>query len=164
MWEPTRLLYGEGRRPGRQRGLPLTTRHAPGVSPGYWRRHACTGRSDATREAPSGESRELNRRPVRARPGRPGWRRGSEYRGSRVTPVEGRDPSSRPMVEGAESREIGASLSTPFNGSDASEAMTAPQPTRLRGSRTGEPCPRAGCLNKSEERRVGKERRSRTAR
>src|SRR5262245_49778760 len=58
-------------------GLPLTTRHAPGVPPGYWRRHACTGRSDATREAPSGESRELNRTPVRARPGRSGWRRGS---------------------------------------------------------------------------------------
>src|SRR5580700_4664407 len=26
-------------------------RHAPGVPPGYWRRHVCTGRSDATREA-----------------------------------------------------------------------------------------------------------------
>src|SRR5262249_6846552 len=123
--------------PGDRRGPPLTTRHAPGVPPGYWRWHACTRRSDATREAPNGESCELNRTPARARPGRLGWRRGSEYRGSRVTPVEGRDPSSGPMVEGAESREIGASLSTPFNGSDASEAMTAPQSTSLRGPRTG---------------------------
>ena len=59
------------------------------------------------------------------------------------------DPSSRPMVEAAESREIGASLATPFNGSEASDAMTEPRPTCLRESRTGEPCPRAGCLNRA---------------
>ena len=45
-------------------------------------------------------------------------------------PAEQRGLSSRPMVEGAESREIGASLSTPIKGSEASEAMTALRPTR----------------------------------
>ena len=38
-----------------------------------------------------------NRKPVRDRLGALGWRRGSQYRGSRVTPVEGRDLSSRQM-------------------------------------------------------------------
>ena len=36
-----------------------------------------------------------NRTPARARSGALGWRRGSQYRGSQVTPVEGRDLSSR---------------------------------------------------------------------
>ena len=36
-----------------------------------------------------------NRTPARDRSGALGWRRGSQYRGSRVTPVEGRDLSSR---------------------------------------------------------------------
>jgi hypothetical protein len=43
-----------------------------------------------------------------------------------ITPEEGRDLSSRPMVEEAESREIGASLRTPINGSEASDALTDP--------------------------------------
>ena len=36
----------------------------------------------------------INRQLARDRPGRMGWRRGSQYQGSRVTPVEGRDLSS----------------------------------------------------------------------
>ena len=36
-----------------------------------------------------------NRTPARDRPDALGWRRGSQYRGSRVTPVEGRGLSSR---------------------------------------------------------------------
>ena len=36
-----------------------------------------------------------NRTPARDRSAAMGWRRGSQYRGSRVTPVEGRDLSSR---------------------------------------------------------------------
>src|SRR5262249_34396892 len=94
MWEPTRLLYGEGRRPWGQRGLPLTTRHAPGVPPGYWRWHACTRRSDATREASAGGARdpqptaregqvgpcEVAERPVRAwRPGNAGGAKGPQF-------------------------------------------------------------------------------------
>src|SRR6516165_11391548 len=37
----------------------------------------------------------INRTPARDRPGAAGWRRGSQYRGSRVMPVEGKDLSSR---------------------------------------------------------------------
>ena len=40
----------------------------------------------------------INRTPVRDRPGALGWRRGSQYRGSRVTPGEGRDLSFAPCV------------------------------------------------------------------
>jgi hypothetical protein len=51
---------------------------------------ACRQRgADATREAPALIA-VVNRQLVRARPGRVGWRRGPQYRGSRVTPVEGR--------------------------------------------------------------------------
>src|SRR5262249_36619568 len=71
------------------------------------------GGAEATREAPSGESRGLNRTPVRDRPGRMGWRRGPQYRRSRVTPVEGRGLSSRSTHEGVESREIDMSLTPP---------------------------------------------------
>ena len=47
-------------------------------------------RPDATREAPTVIAVEINWELVRDRPGRMGWRRGSQYLGSRVTPVEGR--------------------------------------------------------------------------
>ena len=55
------------------------------------------------------------------------------------------DPSSRPLVDGAESREIGASLRTPFNGSDVPGARTDLRLTSRRQPREGAPCPRAVC-------------------
>ena len=63
----------------------------------------------------------LNRTPVRDRPGHLGWRRGSQYCGRRITPVEGRGLSSRPRAEGEDSLEIGASLLTPLTGWETPE-------------------------------------------
>jgi hypothetical protein len=52
---------------------------------------ACTQRRpDATRETPAVIAVGINGQLARDRPGRMGWRRGSQYQGSRVTPVEGR--------------------------------------------------------------------------
>ena len=80
---------------GDQRGPPLTTRHAPGVPPGYGRRHARTRRSDATREASAVGARdsqpttregqvgpfEVAERPVRARkPGNAGGAKGPQFK------------------------------------------------------------------------------------
>ena len=52
---------------------------------------ACRQRgSDATREAPAVIAVGINWQLARARPGRLGWRRGPQYRRSRVMPGEGR--------------------------------------------------------------------------
>ena len=53
---------------------------------------ACRQREpDATREAPAVIAEVVvNRQLVRVRPGRLGWRRGPQYRRSRVMPGEGR--------------------------------------------------------------------------
>src|SRR6202171_89975 len=59
----------------------------------------------------------INRKPVRDRLGALGWRRGSQYRGSRVTPVEGRDLSSRQTQYVAKDLEIGQ----PINSEECSE-------------------------------------------
>src|SRR5258705_9994209 len=57
---------------------------------------ACTyRRPDATREAPAVIAVGINWQLVRDGPGRVGWRRGSQYLGSRVMPVEGRGLSER---------------------------------------------------------------------
>ena len=48
-----------------------------------------------------------NRMPARDRSGALGWRRGSQYRGNRVTPVEGRDLSSRQAQDVVRDLEIG---------------------------------------------------------
>src|ERR1700723_988674 len=58
-----------------------------------------------------------NRTLVRDRLGALGWRRGSEYRGSRVTPVEGRDLSSRQTQQVVRDLEIGQ----PINSEECSE-------------------------------------------
>src|SRR6478672_7533390 len=58
-----------------------------------------------------------NRTPARDRPGALGWRRGSQYRGSRVTPVEGRDLSSRLTQQVVRDLEIGQ----PINSENCSE-------------------------------------------
>jgi hypothetical protein len=47
-------------------------------------------RPDATREAPAVIAVGINWQLARDRPGRVGWRRGPQYRESRVIPVEGR--------------------------------------------------------------------------
>ena len=52
---------------------------------------ACKHRGpDVTREALAVIAVRINWQLARDRPGRMGWRRGSQYRRSRVTPVEGR--------------------------------------------------------------------------
>jgi hypothetical protein len=51
--------------------------------------------------------RTINRQPVRDGSGAVGWRRGSYYRGSWVTPMEGRGPGSRRMQEATRSRDWG---------------------------------------------------------
>src|SRR3979490_1202381 len=66
----------------------------PAATPGYWRRHV---HKESARNpgSPKAWSAMTNRKPAKDRLGALGWRRGSQYRGSRVTPVEGRDLSSR---------------------------------------------------------------------
>ena len=76
-----------------------------------------------------------NRTLVRDRLGALGWRRGSEYRGNRVTPVEGRDLSSRQTQQVVRDLEIGQ----PINSENSSE--TAEGVARESVSS----CPRAGC-------------------
>jgi hypothetical protein len=53
-----------------------------------------------------------NRTPVRDRPDALGWRRGSQYRGSRVIPVEGRDLSSRRTQHVVKDLEIGQPINS----------------------------------------------------
>src|SRR5271165_3824576 len=53
-----------------------------------------------------------NRTLVRDRLGALGWRRGSEYRGNRVTPVEGRDLSSRQTQQVVRDLEIGQPINS----------------------------------------------------
>src|SRR6516162_7318522 len=60
----------------------------------------------------------INRTPARDRLGALGWRRGSQYRGSRVMPVEGRGLSSRQTQQAVRDREIGQ----PSNSKKCSEA------------------------------------------
>jgi len=53
-------------------------------------------RPEATREAPAVIAFGINWQLARDRPGGMGWRRGLQYRGNRVTPVEGRGLSVCP--------------------------------------------------------------------
>src|SRR5260370_36271388 len=78
-----------------------------------------------------------NRTPARDRPGALGWRRGSQYRGSRVTPVEGRDLSSRQTQQVVRDLEIGQ----PINSENCSETAEGV----ARESEGVKSCPRAGC-------------------
>ena len=75
-------------------GRPLTMEideRISSIEPAGVMAMACTHRRpDATREAPAVIAVVINRQLARDRPGRVGWRRGSQYRGSRVVPVEGR--------------------------------------------------------------------------
>src|ERR1700726_716787 len=89
----------------------------PAAAPGYWRRHV---RKESIRNtgSPMAWSAMTNRTPARDRPGALGWRRGSQYHGSRVTPVEGRDLSSRQTQQVVRDLEIGQ----PINSENCSEA------------------------------------------
>src|ERR1035437_2394789 len=78
-----------------------------------------------------------NRRPARDRLGALGWRRGSQYRGSRVTLVEGRDLSSRQTQYVVKDLEIGQ----PINSDECSETADGV----ARESEGVKSCPRAGC-------------------
>src|ERR1700726_933995 len=88
----------------------------PAAAPGYWRRHV---RKESVRNtgSPMAWSAMINRTPARDRSGALGWRRGSQYRRSRVTPVEGRDLSSRQTQQVVRDLEIGE----PINSEKCSE-------------------------------------------
>src|SRR5882724_3469381 len=89
----------------------------PVATPGYWRQHVHKESARNT-GSPDAWSGMINRTPARDRPGALGWRRGSQYRGSRVMPVEGRGLSSRQTQQAARGREIGQ----PNNSETCSEA------------------------------------------
>src|SRR6202043_3594645 len=92
----------------------------PSATPGYWRRHVHKESARNT-GSPKAWSAMTNRRPVRDRPGALGWRRGSQYRGSRVTLVEGRDLSSRQTQYVVKDLEIGK----PINSKTVQKLQTA---------------------------------------
>src|ERR1035441_258602 len=67
-----------------------------------------------TRETPAGTLEEqINRQLVRIRPGRLGWGRGPEYRGSRLIPGEGRGLSWKSTQEVTKAEGLAMSLTTP---------------------------------------------------
>ena len=69
MRKPTRRSYGEGcQRSGSER-----RKHRPSP-PGYWRLSCMEEGNGRNTGSPAGGVARANRRPVRARPGRPGWR------------------------------------------------------------------------------------------
>ena len=84
MQEPTRLSFGEGRRRCNNMSEQVH-RSCRGISDGM---QATWSRGNTGN--PNGDPQVVNQQLVRDRPGRMGWRRGPQYRGSRVTPVEGR--------------------------------------------------------------------------
>src|SRR5262249_34042773 len=88
----------------------------PAAAPGEWRQHV---HKESVRNTggPKAWSGMINRMPARDRPGALGWRRGSQYRGSRVTPVEGRGLSSRRTQHVVRDLEIGQ----PINSEECSE-------------------------------------------
>src|ERR1700726_4823731 len=88
----------------------------PVAAPGQWRQHL---HKESVRNTGSLKawSEMTNRTLVRDRLGALGWRRGSEYRGNRVTPVEGRDLSSRQTQQVVRDLEIGQ----PINSENCSE-------------------------------------------
>jgi hypothetical protein len=66
-----------------------------------------------------------NLRPVTVREGAIGWRRGPQYRRSRVTPAEGRDLSSRLTLKVAKWLEIGATLANSAKARESRKASHA---------------------------------------
>src|SRR6266850_1482250 len=105
----------------------------PAAAPGYWRRHV-DKESVRNTGSPMAWSAMTNRMPARDRSGALGWRRGSQYRGSRVTPVEGKDLSSRQTQYVVKDLEIGQ----PINSNKCSEAADGVARASVKS------CPRAG--------------------
>ena len=78
---------------------------APARSAGVLAAACMEGGSGRNAGSPAGGVAHANRRPVRARSGRTGWRRSSYYRGGRVMPAEGRSFRWKGWRKGAGSRE-----------------------------------------------------------
>src|SRR5438045_5728606 len=78
---------------------------------------ACTQGKRTQHGKPQGEVSDDQPNAREGQVGRHGWRRGSQYRGSRVTPVEGRDLSSRQTQQVVRDLEIGQ----PINSENCSE-------------------------------------------
>src|SRR3974390_3200916 len=89
----------------------------PAAASGEWRQHVHKESARNTGD-PKARSGMTNRTPARDRPGALGRRRGSQYRGSRVMPGEGRDLSSRRTQDVVKDLEIGQ----PINSEECSEA------------------------------------------
>src|ERR1700730_18570586 len=106
----------------------------PAATPGYWRRHVHKESARNT-GSPKAGSAMTNRKPVRDRLGALGWRGGSYYRGSRETPEEGKDLSSRQTQYVVKDLEIGK----PSNSNKCSEAAEGVARESVKS------WPRAGC-------------------
>src|SRR5258705_6451216 len=109
----------------------------PVATPGYWRRHVHKESARNT-GSPMAWSAMTNRTPARDRSGALGWRRGSQYRGSRVTPGEGRDLSSRQTQQVVRDLEIGQ----PINSEECSETADGAARERQATRRTTRRCRR----------------------
>src|ERR1700687_98890 len=107
MRRPTRLPYR-----GRLIRLGEVSKAIrPAAAPRYWRQHVHKESARNT-GSPEAWSAMTNRTPARDRLGALGWRRGSQYRRSRVMPVEGRDLSSRQTHYVAKNLEIGQPINS----------------------------------------------------
>ena len=94
--------------------MAVSGREASDASTGRFRRGSgggTCGRGGWTPHGKPSRWRGTRRQPARVSPGRSGWRRGPQYRGSRVTPVEERDLSSRAAHDGGRDVGTGVSLS-----------------------------------------------------
>src|SRR5438105_3121736 len=120
MWEPTWHRHGEGR----CHRFPGSDSIPPVVPPGYWRRHVCTRRSDATRETPGGGCVTQ----PDAREGQDGPRGGSEGFIVPAKPVNaggGKGPQFKGNERSGESREIGMGLTPPLKVRKLQDALHA---------------------------------------
>src|SRR5262245_26295682 len=126
MRRPTRLPYR-----GRLTRLgELSEVVRPIAVPGYWRQHVHKESARNTGN-PKAWSAMTNRTPARDRPGALGRRRGSQYRGSRVMPGEGRDLSSRRTQHVVRDLEIGQPINSE-EGSETAEGVARESEGRSR--------------------------------
>src|ERR1700730_1970438 len=102
----------------------------PAAAPGDWRRHV---HKESVRNtgSPMAWSAMTNRTPARDRLAAMGWRRGSYYRRDRVTPVEGRDLSSRQTQQVVRDLEIGQPINSE-NCSETAEGVARESEGRIR--------------------------------
>src|SRR5215470_13421542 len=126
MCRPTRLPFR-----GRLIRLGWNERSLlPAATPGYWRQHVHKESARNTGN-PKAWSAMTNRTPARDRPGALGWRRGSQYRGSRVMPGEGRGLSSRRTQHVVRDLEIGQPINSE-EGSETAEGVARESEGRSR--------------------------------